>query len=303
MKSVANPVSRKKAFTIVELLTVMSIIVILIGLLVPALNKVRRYATDVKQRAQLHSISTALELFNNEFEGYPDSTALDTQPTPQPYCGAMKLCEALMGQDLLGVHSNTVFRADGMDSTGSINLYPDMATLTDEEREDNLKARKGPFLQPENANAYRLEDIYDSAGSFLSTTFVICDVYGRKTATGLKTGMPILYYKANTAYSQHNFTAAMSQTDNAGNIYNYYDNESLLALGKPWEASSGTTTPHKLSASGTEGVERFYKNTQSDKISTTERPFNADKFILMSAGYDGEYGTADDICNYEWKYQ
>ena len=300
MKPVANPVSRKRAFTIVELLTVMSIIVILIGLLVPALNKVRRYATDVKQRAQLHSISTALELFNNEFEGYPESTALD--PQSQEYCGAMKLCEALMGQDLLGVHANTVFRADGMDSSGTIDLYPAMASLTTEEREDNLKARKGPYLQPENANAYRLEDIYESTGSFLSTTFVICDVYGRKTATGLKTGMPILYYKANTAYSQHNFSAAMTATDNAGNIYNYFDNESLLALGKPWEAS-GSATPHKLSASGAEGVERFYLNTQSDKISTTERPFNADKFILMSAGYDGEYGTADDICNYDWKYQ
>lgn len=298
MKPVANPASRRKAFTIVELLTVMSIIVILIGLLVPALNKVKKYATDVKQRAQLHSISTAIELFSNEFEGYPDSSAVDSQN--EPYCGAMRMCEAIMGQDLLGVHANTIFRADGLDAAGNI-LYPDMSTLSPAERENNLKARKGPYLQPENANAYRIEDIYSNPGGFRAETFVLCDVYGRKTDKGFKTGMPILYYKANTAYSQHDPTISMTETDSNGNIYNYLDNETLLALGKPWEAQ-GNQTQHKLSAAGDDGVSRFYMNTQSDKITTTERPYNADKFILISAGYDGEYGTADDICNFDWKY-
>ena len=41
MKPTINQARKKRAFTIVELLTVMSIIVILIGLLVPALNKVK----------------------------------------------------------------------------------------------------------------------------------------------------------------------------------------------------------------------------------------------------------------------
>ena len=68
MKSLAKQYETKAAFTIVELLTVMSIIVILIGLLVPALNNVKRYAFTVKQNAQFHSVNVALELFHYDFE-------------------------------------------------------------------------------------------------------------------------------------------------------------------------------------------------------------------------------------------
>ena len=74
----------KRAFTIVELLTVMSIIVILIGLLVPALNKVRQYATDVKQKAQFHSMDAAMELFHNEFDAYPPSDGMDKRWLERP---------------------------------------------------------------------------------------------------------------------------------------------------------------------------------------------------------------------------
>ena len=91
----------------------------------------------------------------------------------------------------------------------------------------------------------------------------------------------------------------MTRRDGGGNIYNYWDNQDLIALGKPW----GGTGEHELDpASGTTGLpDRFYMNTLSDKISTP-RPFRADSYILMSAGWDGEYGTADDVCNYQWKY-
>lgn len=295
--------SRQGAFTIIELLTVMSIIVILIGLMVPALNKVRRYARDVQQKAQFNAINAAVELFSNEFDGYPPSNAQD--PTNAAYGGSMKLCEALMGQDLLGFHTNSVFRRDGMDAAARLPLYPpNIDAMTPALRENNLRARKGPFLQAENANAWRLQDIYGTnVGSFLGTTFVLCDVYARQMKNGQKTGMPILYYKADTANSYHdpNFAQAMAPADSKGNIYNYWDNHALVQLGKPWQASGtsgGVSAAHKMAE-----PTRFYKNTQSEQIRTTMRPFRADTFILISAGWDAEYGTADDICNFEWRYK
>jgi type II secretory pathway pseudopilin PulG len=77
MRRLIRQSENRMGFTIVEILTVMSIIVILIGLLVPALNMAKRYATDVKQQAQFHGIDVAMQLFYSEFEGYPDSDAWD----------------------------------------------------------------------------------------------------------------------------------------------------------------------------------------------------------------------------------
>jgi type II secretory pathway pseudopilin PulG len=289
MKSIIKQSNRKAAFTIIELLTVMSIIVILIGVLVPALNNVRKYAQKVKQKTQLHGIQQSIELFYNENDGYPPSGALDG--AGQSYCGAMKLCEAMMGRDLLGFHPDSVFRADGMDAAGGRDIY--LPT------KENLNARLGPFLQLDNANAYRLVDIYGSGQTapFQENVFVLCDVYTRQMRTGIKTGMPVLYYRAETSNNLHDPNAAPTPMDNMGNIYNYWDNHALVNLGKPWE-EAGKVTTHSLSEPA-----RFYRNTRNDKIFTVRRPYRTDSYILISAGYDGEYGTADDICNFEWKYR
>ncbi|MFC1780693.1 hypothetical protein ACFLZ8_00325 [Planctomycetota bacterium] len=281
MKSIISQPKKLAAFTIVELLTVMSVIVILIGLLVPSLNKVRQYAYQVKQQAQFHSIDAAVELFNSEFDGYPDSGPTDMDGVS--YCGSMKLAEAMVGQDLLGFHPDSIFRADGWDN--SRQLYAD---------EDNLNvdtsARKGPYLPLENANAYRIGDLYNDTGTFETDHFVLCDVYRNVTnkATGRKVGMPILYYKADTTKNLHDPETPDSD------IYDYRDNLELLALGWPGEESS----THQLAEAG-----RFYLNTQNTQITSMARPFREDTYILISAGWDGEYGTPDDICNFDFSYK
>jgi competence protein ComGC len=301
MKSNIKQDNRRAAFTIVELLTVMSIIVILIGLLVPALNKVKQYAYEVKQRAQFHSIDTAVEFFNSEFDGYPDSDALD--PDGMPYCGAMKLCEAMMGRDLMGFHPDSVFRSNGLDSLGN-NLYPPQSNTT--AYTNSLSARKGPYLPLENANAYQLMDLYKEIGPFAGENFVLCDVFRRVThlQSGKKVGMPILFYKASTADTRHD----LSNPSNPQNIYDYRDNHSLVMLGKPWDPPSDGGSPHRLAIEpGQPQGYRFYMNTTNDKVLATTtaavRPYRADTYILISAGNDGEYGTPDDISNFDWRYR
>ena len=161
MKRIWQQPAKRHGFTIIELLTVMSIIVILISLLTPALNRVRRYAMDVKQRAQFHSIGVALDLFNAENEGYPRFQCVEDQRTPTDYCGAMKLAEAMVGQDLKGFNPKSRF--DRMVSDQRCNfLYRNAVSAKSQVLAlrltllyiENIKSRK-MYLELENANAYQ----------------------------------------------------------------------------------------------------------------------------------------------------
>lgn len=173
-------------------------VVLVFFLVIPVITGTHVNHFDVRQKAQLHSMNAAIELFNYyESASCPPSDAND--PTGKAYCGAMKLAEALMGQDLLGFHSQSVFRRDGMDAPGTINLYPDIMKLDPALRAENLTARKGPYLQTENANAFRLADVYGKGhtGPFPENAYVLCDTFKKKRPSGEETGMPILYYRAN----------------------------------------------------------------------------------------------------------
>ena len=235
---------------------------------------------NVVQKAQFHSIEAAIELFDSQFKGHPPSEANDV--TGAAYCGSMKLAEVMVGQDLGGFHPKSVYRADGMDPNGRTSLYTP----------DTLKARPGPFLPLENANVYKLVDIYGKGktGPFPENAYVLCDTYVRKLPSGKKAGMPILYYRAHRSGTKHD----PNNPDDPQNIYDYRDNLALIHLGVP----GNPNTVHPFA-----NPKRFYLNTRNDKVSSTSRPWRADSYILISAGYDGLYGTADDICNFEWRYK
>jgi len=317
MRQIRNDGDSKTGFTIVELLTVMSIIILLISLLVPALNRVRRYAQNVKQRAQFHSIAVALDLFNAENTGYPDSNAFDD--LGMPYCGAMKLAEAMVGQDLKGFNPKSRFRREGFGSaapwdnmpyppTGTCGVTGGAAGLAC--YNENVRSRK-MYLQLENANAFQLQDLYANAAisnpspqcsaGFDPNTFVLCDIYTRATNrnTGKKMGMPILYYRAEPTKTAHLASAIDQDLDK--NIYDVRDNQCLIDMGMPWSTFVHPMARAGQTASGPVNPAwpgLFYSKTRNTKIPGGDRPFREDSYILLSAGFDGEYGTSDDILNF-----
>jgi hypothetical protein len=166
----------------------------------------------------------------------------------------------------------------------------------------NLKLRKGPYLQTENTNAYRINDIYGDAdiGAFTTGTFVLCDVYNRvrNRATGKGIGMPILYYKANKENTIHDPCGATlpSVGDNADYIYNCTDNDELVQRGLPWDITGNLKHPMDSTVS----TSKFYEITKDNRVNITSGwPYRPDSYILLSAGFDGLYGTDDDIFNFD----
>ena len=297
-------------FTIIELLTIMSIIVILMTILVPGMNKVKIYARDLKQRAQFHGISTALELFHSDYDDYPDSGGLDLAGVP--YCGAIKLAEAMVGQDMEGFHRDSRFLAErttGAPASSTTVLYNTEAfPIDDTLLSYNLQSRRR-YLQVETSNPNRLWELYGrgNTGPFAEDLWVLSDVYPNiyHQETGDQVGTPILYYKANRSKRNHSTQMAGSSPGQTTNTYDHWDNHELAGLPVPQEGLTHplfedlTAPPDPLEL----GLEHergyiFYKMTRNKKLEPSLRPMRADSYILWSAGNDGLYGTRDDILNF-----
>src|SRR5258706_12590749 len=91
---IRRPRAAASAFTLVELLVVIGIIAVLIGLLMPALNRARSAALRVKCLSNIRSIGQGLIAYVAEYKGWmpPESNNVfnygDPNATPPTLIGA-----------------------------------------------------------------------------------------------------------------------------------------------------------------------------------------------------------------------
>lgn len=289
---------KKPAFTLVELLTVIAIVAMLISLLIPSLTLIRNAAKEAKQKVQLTQIGLALTAFRNDYGDYPYSDQISHDTGVADYSGAQKLAEALLGRDLLGFHPRSTWSAT------DLTLYPLNPTPA------NLDRRKGPYLELGTESAFRLDVLYSPASLAAPTTplaantFVICDSFGVKKiyiAPGqtAKAGMPILYYRADTTKKKFDGTGIPPGSQD---IYNFNDNFPLIQVADMEDGTPPGPGDHPLATlfGGMYFYNPQYKIVDQKIFSATARPWphRPDSYILISAGADGKYGTADDICNF-----
>jgi len=193
-----------------------------------------------------------------------------------------------------------------------------------------LKDRKKPYFERKRSGFYTIYDlwgghigssvIYESGGSTEPTmrTPVFTDVFtqNRVMINGetVKVGMPVLYFKADPT-KRFRVDASGNPVDPVMNtqepeysqwIYNFQDNVPILQL--PWLREIQDPTPTDGLAkhyqdpdnTGKENAQVFYEQLTKRHDGNFYAPYNKNTFILISAGYDGIYGTRDDLTNFNY---
>ncbi len=303
------------AFSLIELLVVIAIIAMLTGVLVPGMKAMNRAAKKLKQKSVFHGYGMGLELFSRDFDGYPDSDVLSG--AGGLVCGAQRLAEAMMGIDQKGFDPKSKWYApshgtDVYASTARGSSAAEVATS------DNR--RKELYVEQKDDGCYTLADIY-SGGSIApvysplgfaqARAPVLTDIYRRKrveltTPSGaiskVKVGSPVLYFKADTTSRLFMGTDPSGIGNHANWIYNYENNRAIIGLGTVLDQTvkhdfeAGRQVTHN--GQTMDGLNWFYETIKDSRVDAYDKSHNPKTFILISAGWDGVFGTKDDVTNY-----
>lgn len=73
-----HPFSHKTGFTLIELLIVITIIAVLVGMALPAINAVLRKSKENQARAAAHGLVVAVKAYQTEYSRLPDPNATNS---------------------------------------------------------------------------------------------------------------------------------------------------------------------------------------------------------------------------------
>lgn len=284
---IVNQPSKISGFTLIELLIVIGIILILIGILLPTVGRVREAAQTASTRQMLARIEAGIQTYYNDFQSYPGpfangqllpgtaTTAINGfAPTPANVTSSENLMLALAGGLKITVNASNQVTAFAYDAalldpaTGPANLNPAALKrfkpyISIESADTTLKTT--PRFFPTNA-----------AGLGGSSDTVVPEFLDKYPSP-----MPILYLRA-----MRGNTGIIASNNNV-----QYNFGHLAPYGF---TSIDAAYPANATADGS--ITRSYAYFGNPAIANM--PLQKDAFMLISAGPDGRYGTLDDVVNF-----
>jgi len=314
----------RAGFTLVELLTVIAIISLLIGILLPSLSSARDQAKNVRTEALLKTIDTGLELFKNENEkefratnGYPTShrgpDVYDTTaPVPDYIYGAHWLAFHLLGKDSQGFVPRRAVPRD--------LLTKEDRWYTNDPYEDGSTGpldRVGPYVNPDGVELVPTTELPGTPPSKtlvdLSLEWpVMVDSFGR----------PVLYYVASPygkLIAETDLDDGTAPSGDGPPVFVHEDNWAFTGNDdeEGWRFAQqahriqeyGDPDPDEIDKKENRNSFCYYicdhdlLDSTGDGVAADRvvRPFQRDRFLLITPGKDGIYGTPDDVNNFEQK--
>lgn len=279
-------------FTLIELLVTIGIIVLLIGIALPALVSVRKSAKRSAMTNQLQMIYTGLEAFKSENnDRYPEVDLSTTPPYGVGDNGAFALCRALFAPAPASAKDPATELADNKDDLGF-------------RKEPGNGRVYGPYLRPEGFRfGYAVSD---GAGGFVlsepGTVFTGHDYAKLMIADG--NGKPILYcapLSTRPRFGQGNVFFADSRSTHPNTDIVYYDLDRLT--GHPGVTNAEMNAYRGLIRHRGETDDSAFLARTRTMLGARNDPGNIGKLVgtqpsftfpvlLWSAGPDGVFGAA-----------